>query len=72
MQDVPLATPGVPTGQTTKGTPISPGSIVGPSFQLALLAAAQGNDQEAGDYLRQIAAAMKAMVRPGAMDAGAG
>ena len=45
---------------------------IGACFQLALLAAAQGNDQEAGDYLRQIISAMKGMVRPGGTDAGSG
>ena len=48
------------------------GSDVGACFQLALLAAAQGNDQEAGDYLRQIIAAMKGMVRSGETGAGSG
>jgi len=47
-------------------------SDVGACFQLALLAAAQNNDQEAGDYLRQIITAMKAMVKPGEPDAGRG
>jgi len=48
------------------------GSAVGACFQLALLAAAQGNDQEAGDYLRQIITSMKGMVKPGGTDAGSG
>ena len=48
------------------------GSDVGACFQLALLAAAQGNDQEAGDYLRQVITAMKAMVQTGGPGAGAG
>lgn len=46
------------------------GSDVGACFQLALLAAGQGNDKEAGDYLRQIIASMKSMVQPGGSDAG--
>lgn len=46
-------------------------SDVGACFQLALLAAGQGNDQEAGAYLRQIIASMKTMVQPGGTDAGA-
>lgn len=45
-------------------------SDVGACFQLALLAAGQGNDKEAGDYLRQIIGSMKAMVQPGGSDAG--
>ena len=48
------------------------GPDVGACFQLALLAAAQGNDQEAATYLRKIITAMKAMVQPGEADAGAG
>ena len=48
------------------------GSDVGACFQLALLAAGQGNDQEAGAYLRKIITAMKAMVQPGEAGAGAG
>ncbi|KKM24966.1 hypothetical protein LCGC14_1599760 [marine sediment metagenome] len=56
--------PGGPTGERR-------GSDVGACFQLALLAAGQGNDKEAGDYLRQIVTAMKAMVKPGGSDAGA-
>jgi len=48
------------------------GPDVGACFQLALLAAAQNNDQEAGAYLRKIITAMKAMVQPGESDAGAG
>jgi len=48
------------------------GSDVGACFQLALLAAAQGNDQEAGDYLRQIITAMKSMVQTGGAGAAAG
>lgn len=48
------------------------GPDVGACFQLALLAAAQNNDQEAGAYLRKIITAMKAMVQPGETDAGAG
>ena len=48
------------------------GGDVGACFQLALLAAGQGNDKEAGDYLRQIVAAMKSMVKPGGPDAGSG
>lgn len=59
-------------GPTTKGTPTDRGSAVGACFQLALLAAAQGNDKEAGDYLREIITAMKSMVRPGGADAGVG
>lgn len=47
-------------------------SDVGACFQLALLAAAQGNDQEAGDYLRRIIAAMKVMAGPGGTDVGVG
>lgn len=39
-------------------------SAIGPCFQLALMAASQGNDQEAGEYLRQIIVAMKAMAGP--------
>jgi len=54
---------GIPPGDPRR-------SDVGACFQLALLAAAQGNDQEAGEYLRQIITAMKAMVRPGETDAG--
>ena len=45
-------------------------SDIGACFQLALLAAAQNNDQEAGGYLRQVIAAMKAMVSAGGSDAG--
>ena len=45
-------------------------SDVGACFQLTLLAAGQNNDQEAGDYLRQIITSMKAMVQPGGSDAG--
>ena len=45
-------------------------SDVGACFQLALLAAGQGNDQEAGEYLRQIITSMKSMVRTGGSDAG--
>ena len=48
------------------------GPDVGACFQLALLAAGQDNDQEAGAYLRMIITAMKAMVQPGGDDAGAG
>ena len=68
----PTAIPGLPAGQTSKGAPASPGSNIGACFQLALLAAGQGNDQEAGEYLRQIIAGMKALVKPGAPDAGDG
>jgi hypothetical protein len=42
------------------------GPDIGACFQLALIAAAEGNDQEAATYLRQIIAAMKAMAVPGA------
>lgn len=56
-------------GQSTSGTPVDRSSAIGARFQLALLAAAQGNDQEAGDYLREIITAMKSMVRPGGADA---
>lgn len=38
---------------------------IGACFQLALIAAAERNDQEAGEYLRQIIASMKAMAKPG-------
>lgn len=38
---------------------------VGALFQLALLAAAEGNDQEAGDYLRKVVQVLKASVREG-------
>ncbi len=48
------------------------GSDVGACFQLALLSAAQNNDQEAGAYLRKIITSMKAMVQPGGTDAAAG
>ncbi len=48
------------------------GANVGACFQLALLAAGQGNDQEAGNYLRQIIASMKTMVPMGEPGAGAG
>lgn len=71
MQDLG-ALGGLPAGQTTKGTPVPPGSSIGACFQLALLAAGQGNDQEAGAYLRQVIAAMKGMVQPGGSDAGSG
>ena len=37
---------------------------IGACFQLALLAAGQNNDTEAGQYLRQIIVAMKAMAGP--------
>lgn len=47
-------------------------SDIGACFQLALLAAGQGNDQEAGAYLRQIITSMKAMVQPGGTNAGSG
>ena len=47
-------------------------SDVGACFQLALLAAGQGNDQEAGEYLRKVIASMKAMVQPRGTDAGDG
>lgn len=45
---------------------------VGACFQLALLAADKGDDQEAGGYLRQIIAGMKVMVQTGGTGAGAG
>ena len=48
------------------------GPDVGACFQLALLAAAQNNDQEAGAYLRRIIGSMKAMVQPEGTDAGVG
>ena len=48
------------------------GPNVGACFQLALLAAGQGNDQEAANYLRQIITAMKSMVATGGAGAGAG
>ena len=45
---------------------------IGACFQLALLAAVQHNDQEAGDYLRRVISAMKEMAGPGETDAGSG
>lgn len=48
------------------------GADVGACFQLALLAAGQGNDKEAGDYLRELIVALKRRVGKAGSDAGAG
>lgn len=66
----PTAIEAARAAQEAKGTPVAPGSGVGACFQLALLAAGQNNDQEAGDYLREIIASMKKMVPRGEADAG--
>ena len=58
--------PAVPT-PTPAGAKRPP--EIGACFQLALLAAGQGNDNEAGQYLRQIIVAMKASVNPIKADA---
>lgn len=71
MQD-PAALSRLAGGGAGPGAGDRRGSDVGACFQLALLAAAQGNDKEAGDYLRQIIASMKAMTHPGGADAGGG
>ena len=58
--------PGVPTPAPAAGR--RPPEI-GACFQLALLAAGQNNDAEAGQYLRQIIVAMKVMAVPKGPDA---
>jgi hypothetical protein len=45
---------------------------IGVCFQLALLAAAEHNDEEVGGYIRQIIKAMKAMAKPEAQGDRAG
>lgn len=63
MQDTPAPgeIPGVP-GPTPAAGGRPP--EIGACFQLALLAAGQNNDAEAGQYLRQIIVAMKTMAGP--------
>ena len=62
----PGEVPGVP-GPTPAGARRPP--EIGACFQLALLAAGQNNDAEAGQYLRQIIVAMKALAAPVKTDA---